>query len=303
MRAASGVAAWLGCLALAAVANAQGPPPPTPDQPHVESLFDPPPPAAWADSSQQSSPGVTFTAPTLPCDEGCPPDHAGLPPQGPWQTGPSGRPWLLSQFDLRHSTSHGRAMGPGDPLRGTSWLNRPYTLSLDGGALLMTGKPAPNVRKNNDLFGAVGLGWDWDHYWGSQFRVGWSTPDLLNTQQPTASPDDNLFITDLSLLYYPWGDARTRPYYRLGIGLTDVEYTNDFGVRINDMLLTIPVGIGVKYQVRRWMAWRLELANNIAFGQGETDSLQNLTLTGGLEWRFGGRPANYWAWAPRGGAW
>ena len=211
--------------------------------------------------------------------------------------------WLLPDFELRHSSSHGRAMGPGGPLRGTSWLNRPYDVTLEYGALLMTKQVAQDVRKNNDLFGALKLGWDWDHYWGSQIRFGWSTPDLVSTQQSNQSNDDNLFITDISMLYYPWGDSRLRPYWRMGVGLTDLEYTNFLGARQHEMLLTIPFGVGIKHQFRRWLVWRLEFMDNFAVGQNETSSLHNLTITTGLEWRFGGRPSGYWAWSGRGGAW
>lgn len=224
-------------------------------------------------------------------------------PIGPWETGPSQRPWLLRQCDLRHSSTHGRAMGPGTPLRGTSWLNRPYWLSLDGGALLMADRPAANVRSNNDLLGAIGLGWDWDHYWGSQVRVAWSTPELLNTLQTGVESDDNLLITDLSILYYPWGDSRMRPYWRVGVGLTDVEYTNDLGRTQHDMLMTIPFGVGLKYQLRRHLTWRLEFMDNLALGQNETSTMNNFSITAGLEWRFGGRPDSHWGWSHRGGAW
>lgn len=222
---------------------------------------------------------------------------------GPWDKSPSPRPWLLRQFDLRHSSTHGRAMGPGEPLRGTSWLNRPVSISLDVGAFLMADRVSPNVETSNDLVGAVGMGWDWDHYWGSQVRIAWTTPEMVNSLQTTVPSDENLFITDLSLLYYPWGDSRTRPYWRIGVGLTDVEYTTDAGLREQDNLLTIPFAVGVKRQLRRHLAWRLELANNLALGQNDSSTMNNLTLTTGFEWRLGGRPDGYWAWAPRTGAW
>jgi hypothetical protein len=194
-------------------------------------------------------------------------------------------------------------MGPGGPLRGTSWLNRPYYVALDFGGLLMTDRVAPNVRANNDLVGAIGLGWDWDHYWGSQLRLAWATPELLNTTLTSLDPHDNLLIGDLSLLYYPWGDSRTRPYYRIGIGLTDLEYYNNNSLRQHETLFTFPLGVGLKYQMSRFITWRVELMDNIAVGQNETSTLQNLTITTGLEWRFGGRPSGYWAWAGRGGGW
>ncbi|MGL4512744.1 MAG: outer membrane beta-barrel protein [Lacipirellulaceae bacterium] len=216
---------------------------------------------------------------------------------------PSYRHWLLDQGALRHSSTHGRAMGFGMPLRGTSWLNRPYDVAVEFGSFVMLTDPADGVEHGNDLFGAASIGWDWDHYWGSQMRIGWSTPELTAEGVSTATDaSDNLFLYDASLLYYPWGDSRLRPYWRVGVGLTDIEYTTAAG-REHDMLFTLPFGGGLKYQFRHWLVWRAEVMDNFALGMNDTDSLHNLTFSTGLEWRFGGRPAGYWAWAGRGGSW
>lgn len=209
----------------------------------------------------------------------------------------------LEEFATRSTATHGRAVGFGEPLRGTSWLNRPYEVAVDFGALVMTGGPANSVRGGNDLFAALHAGFDWDHYYGTQFRVGWSTPTLDNTAIAGEETSDNFFITDLSMLYYPWGDSKIRPYFRGGVGLTDVEFTNVSGARQQEMLFTLPFGIGVKHQFRRWLVWRLELMDNLALASNEADTMNNLTLTFGLEGRFGGRPTGYWAWSPRGYAW
>lgn len=216
---------------------------------------------------------------------------------------PPYRHWLIDQWSLRHSSTHGRAMGFGAPLRGTSWLNRPYDVAVDFGAFVMLNDPADGVRGNNDLFGALSIGWDWDHYWGSQMRLGWSTPELVAEGLAPRDTSDNLFLWDASLMYYPWGDSRLRPYWRVGVGLTDLEYTTSAGVRNQDVLFTLPFGGGVKYQFRPWLVWRAEVMNNLGIGMNDTGTLNNLTFTTGLEWRFGGRPSGYWAWAGRGGAW
>ena len=68
-------------------------------------------------------------------------------------------------------------------------------------------------------------------------------------------------------------------------------------------MYTLPLGVGLKYLIHPKLAWRLELMDNIAFGQNETDTLNNFTLTTGFEWKLGGPPSSYWAWEPRGGAW
>lgn len=219
----------------------------------------------------------------------------------------SGADWISTklaafrEFTSRNSATHGRSVGLGVPLRGTSWLNRPYEASLDFGAILMTGPVSAGADRANDKFAALSLGWDWDHYWGTQARLGWATPDL--TASSSSEGSDNLFLADVSLMYYPWGDSRVRPYWRIGMGLTDVEFVDRNEVRQQEYLYTVPLAIGVKHQMRRWLVWRFEIADNIAFGLNDANTMHNLTLTAGIEARYGGRPGGYWAWRPRGSAW
>lgn len=210
--------------------------------------------------------------------------------------------WLIEWLGGRHSSTHGRAIGPGQPLRGTSWLNRPYQVTAEFGALLMPSSVSPDVRSANDLFAAIQAGWDWDHYWGSQLRVGWSTPELINPSVTENRDSDNFFMTDASLLFYPWGDSRTRPYLRCGVGLTDLEFTDSSG-RQHETMFTVPLAIGVKHQLRRAVVWRAEFAYNQAFKSNNADSTQFITLTLGVEGRFGGKSSGYWAWRPRGRNW
>lgn len=201
----------------------------------------------------------------------------------------------FGDLGFRHSATHGRWSGPGEPLRGTSWLNRPYEFGLDAGGFVMTKRISANSQRNNDVLAAAHLGWDWDHYWGSQVRVAWTSPDLSTPAAVQPRKSDDLMIYDLSMLYYPWGDSRVRPYYRFGAGLVDVDFTNPAGHREDNMLLTFPVGIGIKYQTKRWMALRGEVIDYITFGQNSAAGMQNLTFSLGMEWRFGGRPTNVWS--------
>ncbi|MEX2169528.1 MAG: outer membrane beta-barrel protein [Pirellulales bacterium] len=221
-------------------------------------------------------------------------DDGGYGPSEEWEG--AGGFWD-SPLRLHHSSIDGRSVGRGQPLRGTSWLNRPFEVGVDFGALVTTKAFAPNSRRNNDILGALHLGWDWDHYWGSQFRFAWSTPDLA-TGVGNVIPSNNFYIYDLSLMYYPWGDSRVRPYYRAGFGLTNVNLINDLGSKQNESLFTIPFGVGVKYQIHRTMVFRGEIVDNLAFGQNDVGTLNNFTLTFGVEWRFGGQPPTYWGWRP-----
>lgn len=216
--------------------------------------------------------------------------------QGRW------RDWW-ERFRFRHSSTDGRWTGKGQPLRSTSWLNRPYSFGVETGGLLMASRISSNNTRNNDVLAAVNLGWDWDHYWGTQFRVAWSTPELSSSVPSTNAASNNVLLYDLSLMYYPWGDSRVRPYYRFGLGLTDIDFINPAGVREDATLLSMPIGVGIKYQTRRWVALRAEAVDYITWGQNSASDMQNFTLTFGVECRYGGRPSSAWSSPTQRGAW
>jgi hypothetical protein len=217
-------------------------------------------------------------------------DDRGPPP-------PSYRP-IIDSLHLRHSFTHGRHVGLGRPLVGSSWLNRPYYVGGDLGNLWMTRGVAEAVGRDVDAFGGLFVGADWDYYWGNELAFHWSTPELRNGRAPTADHADSLFLWSYSLMYYPWGDSMIRPYWRWGIGNTRLDFPLDDGTRHGEWLLTFPIGMGVKYPVRRWLAARAELTDQLACHSNGIPTLNNITLTVGLEWRFGARPRSYWPWHP-----
>ncbi|MCI0335405.1 MAG: porin family protein [Planctomycetes bacterium] len=200
-------------------------------------------------------------------------------------------------FGLRHSTTHGRHVGRGSPLGGTSWRNRPFYVGGEIGTMWLTQSIDENVSRDVDTFGGVFAGWDWDHYWGGELHFDWSTPELKNSEAPDADRTDSLFTWNYNFLYYPWGDAKFRPYWRAGIGNTHFDFPLDDGSRHDEWMWTFPLGIGVKYPVRRWLAARAELADHLTFDD-DYPTQHNVTLTFGLEWRFGAHPPSYWPWNP-----
>jgi hypothetical protein len=204
----------------------------------------------------------------------------------------------IAWFGLRHSHTHGRHVGLGGPLSGSSWLNRPYYFGGELGSLWIMRAPEDSVSRDTDPFGGVFLGWDWDYYWGSELKFAWSTPELVNREAPDANRTDSLFEWSYSLMYYPLGDATLRPYWRWGIGNTAIDFPTDDGSRHDEWLLTMPIGVGLKYPLRRWLTARAEFADQLAFGQHGIPIQHNLTLTLGLECRFGARPKSYWPWYP-----
>jgi hypothetical protein len=199
---------------------------------------------------------------------------------------------------LRHSSTHGRHVGRGSPLAATSWKNRPFYVGGELGTIWLHEPIADNISEDVDVFGGFFLGCDFDHYWGLELRFDWATPELKNSEARDADRTDSLFIWNYSFLYYPWGDSLVRPYWRAGIGDTRFDFPLDDGSRHDEWLLTFPLGFGVKYPVKRWLAARAELCDQLAIGRDEFETQHNLTLTFGLEWHFGAHPRSYWPWNP-----
>lgn len=223
------------------------------------------------------------------------------PRHGSWmesQEPPSTYCSCLTRLGFRHSYTHGRNVGWGRPLVSTSWLNRPYYAGASLGPLWMTRSVAPHVSRDTDLIGNVFWGWDWDHYWGSELAYGYATPELENYLAPDAPRADRLATWNYSLMYYPWGDATYRPFWRLGVGNSKFDYPDDAGVRHDAWLLTLPIGVGIKYPLRRWLAARAELTDYLSVGSNDVATQHNLALVLGVECRFGARPQSYWPWNP-----
>jgi len=205
----------------------------------------------------------------------------------------------MSWFGFRHSYTHGRSVGWGLPLVGSSWLNRPYYVGATLGPMWLTNRPIPSVPRDADVIGSLIFGWDWDYYWGSEFQYAYATPELGNPSAPPGSPIGHRYAHwNYSFMYYPWGDSNLRPYWRLGVGDTHFDYTLPNGVRWNEWELSTPFGVGLKYSFRRWLAGRIEFTDQFSWGDHGTSTQHNLTLNFGLEMRFGAKRKAYWPWNP-----
>lgn len=204
----------------------------------------------------------------------------------------------LKWLGLRHSSKDGRNAGIGVALVGTSWLNRPYYIGADLGTVWITDRVNKDITRDIDMFGGIYGGCDWDYYWGTELAVQRATPELINEQARDADRGDRMMLWSASLMYYPWGDSMFRPYWRCGLGGTEIDYPTDHGARRDEALWTFPIGVGIKYPVRRWLAARAEVADQIGIGNQGVATQHDLTLTLGLEWRFGAHPRSYWPWNP-----
>ncbi len=230
---------------------------------------------------------------SLPAD-----DDSG-PPDGPDEPSESDSYFSkLKWLGLRHSSTCGRNAGMGIPLVGTSWLNRPYYFGGDLGTVWLTRPINSDLNNDIDTYGGIFGGWDWDYYWGTELAVHRATPELINANAPDASRSDPLMEETVSMMYYPWGDAVFRPYWRCGIGVTEIDFPDDQGHRRDEALWTFPIGVGLEYPIRHWLAARAEFADQLALGNSGVATQHDLTLTFGLEWRFGAHPRSYWPWNP-----
>jgi hypothetical protein len=204
----------------------------------------------------------------------------------------------LSWLGLHHSSLNGRNVGMGEPLVGTSWLNRPYYVGFDYGTLWVTQPPIDEVRTDTDFYGGLYAGCELDYYWGVELSVQRATPELVNLRAPNAVRGDREMIWTANLMYYPWGDAWFRPYWRTGIGGMAIDFPNNSGVRLDETLWAFPIGVGMKWPLERWLAARAELTDQIGIGNSGIDMQHDLTFTFALEWRLGARPRSYWPWNP-----
>ncbi len=214
----------------------------------------------------------------------------GLFPGGlvhPWLA----RPW----FPHSDPNDPARHIGLGQPLIGTSWRNRPIYAGTFVGGILM-GELQDGVEPNDTAFLGLRLGWDFDHYWGLEGRWAFARPELYG---PGGAPLDDPgrgYFADVSLAYYPFGDARWRPYVSAGLGFQTYRFINAADQRISEAAFSVPLGLGVKYFWGPWFSLRLDFVDNISFGNDRLNAMSNIGLMSGVEFRFGGGRQSYYPW-------
>jgi len=203
----------------------------------------------------------------------------------------------VRHYGFRHSSTHGRNTGKGLPLEGTSVLNRPYHFDFFVGPLLGDDLITNRVSQGNVLLGGFRLGWDFDYYWGLEWRLGWADPKAdFTAPEETSLNSMSYVVSDIDLIYYPWGDSKVRPYFLVGLGTTQLDFYDETNTLYSTSLATIPFGGGVQFRQSSWMTWRIDIINNLALGDGRTSTMNNVSITTGMEVRFGARPSSYWPW-------
>jgi hypothetical protein len=189
-----------------------------------------------------------------------------------------------------------RHIGLGQPLVGTSWRNRPLFFGTVVGGVLLDDLVPNQLYQNDTSFVGARLGFDFDHYWGLEGRWAFARPDLADgsgTPLPGASRD---YFADVSLVYYPFGDARWRPFLLGGMGFQTFRFNNALGQRISEASFEVPLGFGVKYFYGPWFTLRFDFTDNLALGNARLSGMHNVSFMAGAEFRFGGRRRSYFPW-------
>jgi hypothetical protein len=210
--------------------------------------------------------------------------------------GAAGRRWWLPAFvpycqgDPDHPLRH---VGRGHPLEGTSWLNRPWHADAFLGGIFPDSLTHV-VTQDEDYIWGLRLGKDFDHYWGWEVRMAFAQPSAVQFPAGVIRGNSTLYFYDVDLLFYPWGDARWRPYLTAGLGLANVRFNDEQDRRYAEALLHVPFGLGLKYQLQRWLALRVDLMDDFVIGSAGVRTMHNYTITGGFEVRYGFRRRRYY---------
>jgi hypothetical protein len=242
------------------------------------------------------SPAGEFAEQNAPQNgENCSPGYSGAPNQQSQLHALPG-----SGIPQDYQTPHyPRAIGFGEPLMGTSWQNRPFHVDIFSGSMIGDDAVDNQVGQEAGFFIGTRVGWDYDYYWGVETRLGLAWMSLFDRQSPESNiGTGNIVVWDMSLLYYPWGDSRWRPFLLLGAGIQQLDSYGNSPAVYSGTLAELPFGLGMKYRMNEWMVFRFDVIDNLAFGTGSLDTMHNVSLTAGLEYHFGGKRRSYWPWNP-----
>ena len=243
------------------------------------------------------------------------------PDHGPQAGAPGGLcPACAGQRSPLLARATGRHCGLGNPLTCESWRFRPFSAgwflgAWDGGTLIDDW-----VGGKHGFMAGYRFGWDFDHYWATEMRFSFGNVELCDShraKEAQRAADDALGLAeddpfrnrferrrdatvglwDINLVYYPWGDAAWRPYAMAGFGIAGTELIDRLSIRYRETAFAMPIALGVKHRSSNCTAVRLELADNIVFGN-RLNGVHYVSLTYGMEIRFGGSRVAYWPWNP-----
>lgn len=181
-----------------------------------------------------------------------------------------------------------------------AWCRRPFYADVFAGAMWGDEFIDGQLGQDTSVLYGLRLGWDFGAALGAETRLAFSQVGIYHLADPSQQSQADLILWDVSLLYYFNSSLKLRPFVSIGLGLVDWEYPDVLGNSQDEKVVGVPISLGIKHRVDDWLAFRLDLSDNIAFGEGtEIGTQHNISITGAAEIRFGGPRTSYWAWSPR----
>ena len=113
---------------------------------------------------------------------------------------------------------------------------------------------------------------------------------------------NELTILDAAVHYYPLGNAKWRPYCKYGLGVGHAKFVDSFGFEQSADIITMPLGLGMRYWWNERIAIQADLTDNMIFASGNMKTQNNIAFTIGLTFAFGSgkreHPVHYWPATP-----
>ena len=217
------------------------------------------------------------------------------------------------------SSPNGPDRGVGMPLVSKSWLDHPYYFGGFVGGISGSQLVSKMINQKNGGHGGLIFGYNFNDYWGLESRLHFSAIDIRDTEYARdivegminpgtgvvplwTTRTNELTVLDAAVHYYPLGNAKWRPYCRYGLGFGRQKFVNSFGYTSQSDIVTMPLGIGLRYWWNERLAIQADLTDNIIFASGIAKTQNNIACTIGLTYAFGtGRrvsPVHYWPATP-----
>lgn len=184
----------------------------------------------------------------------------------------------------------------GEPLESESWLDHPYYVGVFGGWVSGDTLVEGVIKQDSGGNGGIMFGRHFNHYWGYEIRLFGSSVDIEDIEG-NSHGSSKLSALDISMHYYPYGEARWRPYLKLGFGTVREKFLDQ-----ENNTWSVPVGIGVKYFWSDRMSVHADIVDNIIFGKERTKTHGEVSINFGISYMFGTNPHRhptiYWPHTP-----
>ncbi len=219
------------------------------------------------------------------------------------------------------STPTGPDKGCGQPLLMRSWQDHPYYFGGFVGYIYGSQLVDNMIDQNSGANGGLKLGYYFNDYWGVESRLHFASIDIQETDygrevydswyaaaypdgpyRPLTTRSNHLTTFDVSVQYYPLGNAKWRPFFTYGLGVTRESFIDTYGVNNRVDAISMPIGVGLRYWWNEHLAIQADLIDNIVFSTGQAKTQGNFAFTVGVAYSFGTskkcRPTAYWPYTP-----